>query len=143
MISFIVPAHNEEAWVGRCISAIRGGLESLGEPHEIIVVSQAEPAYFASARPFSRRVVSTRIITPMKMQCLSTSSSARAGLLSQPRRWSLRVAGDWIIGMSLKEKSETICERDFTQSLPVLQVIVTDGMVFSPECSTCSCGVFL
>src|ERR1041385_2923885 len=38
MISFIVPAHNEEAWVGRCVSAIRNGAESLGEPHEIIVV---------------------------------------------------------------------------------------------------------
>ena len=41
MISFIVPAHNEEAWVGRCVSAIRNGLESLGEPHEIIVVDDA------------------------------------------------------------------------------------------------------
>ena len=41
MISFIVPAHNEEAWIGRCVSAIRSGLESLGEPHEIIVVDDA------------------------------------------------------------------------------------------------------
>lgn len=41
MISFIVPAHNEEAWVGRCVAAIRSGLESLGEPHEIIVVDDA------------------------------------------------------------------------------------------------------
>lgn len=38
MISFIVPAHNEEAWVGRCVSAIRNGLESVDEPNEIIVV---------------------------------------------------------------------------------------------------------
>jgi len=37
MISFIVPAHNEQAWVGRCVSAIRSGLESLAEPHEIIM----------------------------------------------------------------------------------------------------------
>ena len=41
MISFIVPAHNEEAWIGRCVSAIRNGSESLGEPHEIIVVDDA------------------------------------------------------------------------------------------------------
>jgi glycosyltransferase involved in cell wall biosynthesis len=38
MISFIVPAHNEEAWIGRCVAAIRNGAEALGEPHEIIVV---------------------------------------------------------------------------------------------------------
>ena len=41
MISFIVPAHNEEAWVGRCVSCIHSGAESLGEPHEIIVVDDA------------------------------------------------------------------------------------------------------
>ena len=48
MISFIVPAHNEEAWVGRCVSAIRSGLESLAEPHEIIVVDDASSDATAS-----------------------------------------------------------------------------------------------
>ncbi len=41
MISFIVPAYNEGAWIGRCVSAIRSALESLNEPHEIIVVDDA------------------------------------------------------------------------------------------------------
>src|SRR5690349_14133386 len=41
MISFIIPAHNEEAWIGRSVSAIRSAAESLGEPHEIIVVDDA------------------------------------------------------------------------------------------------------
>jgi glycosyltransferase involved in cell wall biosynthesis len=48
MISFIVPAHNEEAWVGRCVSAIRSGMESLAEPHEIIVVDDASSDATAS-----------------------------------------------------------------------------------------------
>ena len=48
MISFIVPAHNEEAWVGRCVSAIRNGAESLGEPHEIIVVDDGSSDATAS-----------------------------------------------------------------------------------------------
>src|SRR5262249_15818744 len=48
MISFIVPAHNEEAWVGRCVSAIRNGAESLGEPDEIIVVDDASTDSTAS-----------------------------------------------------------------------------------------------
>jgi glycosyltransferase involved in cell wall biosynthesis len=48
MISFIVPAHNEEAWVGRCVSAIRSGLESLAEPHEIMVVDDASSDATAS-----------------------------------------------------------------------------------------------
>jgi glycosyltransferase involved in cell wall biosynthesis len=48
MISFIVPAHNEEAWVGRSVSTIRNGAESLGEPHEIIVVDDASSDATAS-----------------------------------------------------------------------------------------------
>ena len=48
MISFIVPAHNEEVWVGRGVSAIRNGAESLGEPHEIIVVGDASSDATAS-----------------------------------------------------------------------------------------------
>src|SRR3954454_14825185 len=58
MISFIVPAHNEEAWLGRCVSAIRNGAESLGEPHEIIVVDDASSDATASiARQQGAQVV--------------------------------------------------------------------------------------
>jgi len=58
MISFIVPAHNEEAWVGRCISAIRNGAEFIGEPHEIIVVDDASRDTTASiAREQGAQVV--------------------------------------------------------------------------------------
>jgi glycosyltransferase involved in cell wall biosynthesis len=48
MISFIVPAHNEEAWVGRCVSAIRSGLESVNELHEIVVVDDGSTDNTAS-----------------------------------------------------------------------------------------------
>jgi glycosyltransferase involved in cell wall biosynthesis len=58
MISFIVPAHNEEAWVGRCVSAIRNAAESLGEPHEIIVVDDASTdATAAIARQQGAQVI--------------------------------------------------------------------------------------
>ena len=48
MISFIVPAHNEEVWIGRCISAIRSALESIDQPYEIIVVDDASSDATAS-----------------------------------------------------------------------------------------------
>ena len=58
MISSIVPAHNEEAWVGRCISAIRSAAESLAEPHEIIVVDDASSdATAAIARQLGAQVI--------------------------------------------------------------------------------------
>src|SRR3954470_10731320 len=41
MITFIIPAHNEEAWIGRCLSAIRTAMESAGTEHEIIVVDDS------------------------------------------------------------------------------------------------------
>ena len=41
MISFIVPAHNEELWIGQCLGSIRTTMEKLTEPYEVIVVDDA------------------------------------------------------------------------------------------------------
>ncbi|MDZ4779489.1 MAG: glycosyltransferase [Planctomycetia bacterium] len=41
MISFIVPAHNEEAHVGASLGAIHESARAVGEPYEVIVVDDA------------------------------------------------------------------------------------------------------
>ena len=41
MITFIVPAHNEELWIGKCLGSIRTTMEKLGAPYEMIVVDDA------------------------------------------------------------------------------------------------------
>jgi glycosyltransferase involved in cell wall biosynthesis len=41
MISFIIPAHNEERWIGTCVGCIRGAMMRIGEPYEVIVVNDA------------------------------------------------------------------------------------------------------
>jgi glycosyltransferase involved in cell wall biosynthesis len=41
MISFIIPAHNEELWIGNCLQSIRTSMTNLGEPYEVIVVDDA------------------------------------------------------------------------------------------------------
>jgi glycosyltransferase involved in cell wall biosynthesis len=41
MISFIVPAHNEELWLGKCLGSIRTAMATLAEPYEMIVVDDA------------------------------------------------------------------------------------------------------
>src|SRR5579864_3101988 len=41
MISFIVPAHNEQAGIGRTLRAIRDSARVVGQPYEIIVVDDA------------------------------------------------------------------------------------------------------
>jgi glycosyltransferase involved in cell wall biosynthesis len=41
MITFIIPAHNEELLIGRTISALHAAAEAVNEPYEIIVVDDA------------------------------------------------------------------------------------------------------
>src|SRR5580704_5487059 len=41
MISFIVPAHNEQACLGRTLQAIHDSVHFIGQPYEIIVVDDA------------------------------------------------------------------------------------------------------
>ncbi|MCL4694185.1 MAG: glycosyltransferase [Candidatus Hydrogenedentes bacterium] len=41
MISFIIPAHNEEQLLGRTLDAIEAAARALGEPYEIVVVDDA------------------------------------------------------------------------------------------------------
>jgi glycosyltransferase involved in cell wall biosynthesis len=48
MISFIVPAHNEEVWIARSLSAIRDAMASVGEPYEVIVVDDSSTDSTAS-----------------------------------------------------------------------------------------------
>ena len=41
MISFIIPAHNEELWIGQCLASIARTMASVSEQHEVIVVDDA------------------------------------------------------------------------------------------------------
>src|SRR4051812_42544357 len=41
MLSFIIPAHNEELWIAKCLGSIRSAMEKLAEPYEVIVVNDA------------------------------------------------------------------------------------------------------
>ncbi len=41
MLSFIIPAHNEELWIGKCIDSVRAAMEKVAEPYEVIVVDDA------------------------------------------------------------------------------------------------------
>lgn len=41
MISFIVPAHNEELWIAKCLNSIRAAMEKVAQPYEVIVVDDA------------------------------------------------------------------------------------------------------
>jgi hypothetical protein len=58
MISFVVPAHNEQAYLGRTLRAIHEAARTIGKPHEIIVANDASTDTTAEiARENNARVV--------------------------------------------------------------------------------------
>jgi glycosyltransferase involved in cell wall biosynthesis len=58
MTSFIVPAHNEEAYLGRTLRSIHDSAQALGEPYEVVVVDDASTDRTAAvARDHEARVV--------------------------------------------------------------------------------------
>lgn len=63
MISFIVPAHNEEILLGAALKAIRRASSPLGEPFEILVVDDASTDRTAAESSFAQQC-SWRTRTP-------------------------------------------------------------------------------
>jgi len=70
MISFVVPAHNEERLVGRTLEALHDAARAVAEPYELIVIddlSVDETAAIAEAngarvvRVQFRRIARTRL----------------------------------------------------------------------------------
>ncbi|MDB6133274.1 MAG: hypothetical protein JWM59_1517 [Verrucomicrobiales bacterium] len=51
MVSFIIPAYNEQAWLGRCLSAIRAAIVEYEVSHEIIVVEDVPHGGEAGLQP--------------------------------------------------------------------------------------------
>jgi len=59
MVSFVIPAYNEEAFLGRTLAALNDAAGAAGEPFEVVVVDDASTDRTAVvAREFGARVVS-------------------------------------------------------------------------------------
>jgi glycosyltransferase involved in cell wall biosynthesis len=75
MISFIVPAHNEQASLGRTLEAIHKAARVVGQPYEIIVVDDAS----TDATPEIAAQNSARVVSVNHRQIAATrNSGARA-----------------------------------------------------------------
>jgi glycosyltransferase involved in cell wall biosynthesis len=72
MISFIVPAHNEERWIDKCLSSIRTSMEKLGEPYELIVVDDA-------STDATRKIAEQAGARTFQVECRKVSAVRNAG----------------------------------------------------------------
>ncbi len=72
MISFIVPAHNEALWIGKCLGSIRASMEKLGEPYELIVVDDA-------STDATRQIAESAGARTFGVQCRKVSAVRNAG----------------------------------------------------------------
>lgn len=62
MLSFIIPAHNEERFLGATLASVRAAATSTGEPFELIVVDDASTDETASvARSYGAIVISVSL----------------------------------------------------------------------------------
>lgn len=62
LISFVIPAHNEEALLGRTLDSIHQSARDCGEPYEVIVVNDASTDRTGDvAREHSARVVAVEL----------------------------------------------------------------------------------
>jgi glycosyltransferase involved in cell wall biosynthesis len=82
MISFIIPAHNEEALLGRTLMALHQSARDLGEPYEVIVSNDASTDRTGEiAREHGARVV---VVNHRQIAATRNSGAAEA-------------AGEWLI----------------------------------------------
>ena len=73
MISFIIPAHNEEALIGRTLAAIHESARAFGEPYEIVVADDASADRTSTiAREQGARVVAANC------RCIAAARNAGA-----------------------------------------------------------------
>lgn len=71
MISFVIPAHNEQACLGRTLQAINDAARALGQPHEVIVVNDAS----TDRTPEIAREYNAAVVTVNHRQIAATRNS--------------------------------------------------------------------
>ena len=85
MLSFVVPAHNEQACLGRTVQAIHAAARATGRPYEVIVVDDASTDATAEvARKHDATVVS---VNRRQIAASVTDQPTKQGLLDLAGRY--------------------------------------------------------
>jgi glycosyltransferase involved in cell wall biosynthesis len=147
MISFIVPAHNEEACLGRTLRAIQESARVIGQPFEIIVVDDASTDATAEiARQHQARVVSVN-----HRQIAATRNS---GARASSGEWLFFVDADTTINACAVASALRAMEKgavggggitwvDTDESLPLYARLLLVLLFFVPKLVGFTGGAFM
>jgi glycosyltransferase involved in cell wall biosynthesis len=147
MISFIVPAHNEEACLGRTLQAIQQSARIIGQPFEIIVVDDASTDATAQiARQHKARVVSVN-----HRQIAATRNS---GARASNGEWLFFVDADTTVNPRAVVSAMRAMERgavggggmtwvDMNESMPLYARLLFVLLCFAPKLVGFTGGAFM
>ena len=90
MVSFVVPAHNEEALLGHTLAAVHSAARALGEPYEVVVADDASTDRTGEiARGHGARVVD--------VAHRQIAATRNAGARASTGRWLVFVDADTVV----------------------------------------------
>jgi glycosyltransferase involved in cell wall biosynthesis len=147
LISFVVPAHNEQACLGRTLQAIQQSARSVGQLFEIIVVDDASTDATAEiARQHQARVVSVN-----HRQIAATRNS---GARASSGEWLFFVDADTIVNSRAVASALRAMEKgavggggmtwvDMTESVPVYARLLFVLLCFAPKFVGFTGGAFM
>ncbi len=147
MISFIVPAHNEEACLGRTLRAIQQSARIIGQPFEIIVVDDASTDATAEiGRQHQARVVSVN-----HRQIAATRNS---GARACSGEWLFFVDADTTINPRAVASALRAMEQgavggggmawvDMNESVPLYARLLFVMLCFAPKFAGFTGGAFM
>lgn len=147
VISFIVPAHNEEACLGRTLRAIQQSARSLGRPFELIVVDDAS----SDATPEIARQHHARVVTVNHRQIAATRNS---GARAARGAWLFFVDADTTINPRALTPALTAMEEgaaggggttwiEKNETIPLYARLLLVLLFFTPKLAGFTGGAFL
>ena len=145
MISFIVPAYNEETLIARTLAALKQAAQEIGEAYEIIVADDASADRTADlARAHGSRVI--------EVNCRQISATRNAGAREAAGDKLIFVDADTVVSTEVVRAAVEAmkggavgggCAVDFDGRLPRYAEIVHPALVRTFRALGLACGCFV
>jgi glycosyltransferase involved in cell wall biosynthesis len=145
MLSFVVPAHNEQALIGRTLSSINITAQLLGEPYEIVVADDASTDHTSAIA----KEHGARVITVDKRQIAAVRN---AGARKARGQYLLFVDADTVVTTEVVREAVRAmregavgggCAVEFDGEIPLYAAVLHPVLNWLFRVTGFACGCFL